>query len=257
MGRAVCDAWRTPPAPRPMTQLESCKLALIVLFFNHYVPGDIFLTGRMSPVKKEMTTSLTFVWVRTLFSFTLGLLNVGLTEDVCSSEAKSQAPTPRCHLSLSYYTPAFTVVVLRHATTHCEETCRRFNWTCSLTWFWTSQLSAVRIGWRSPMIWGCFTVEALPRFPCTSGWKFIPFARTQLCYWSSLLELSRTCRLDSKGLKWICGEIWVMVHQVSVDTTLSVLGKQSIDSLGYCVLRLWRNWFGGLCLTSWPARQTL
>lgn len=56
---------------------------------------------------------LCFVCVRMLFKFTQGILKVGLTEDVCSSESKSPSP-PHCHLSLSYYTPTFTMLALKH-----------------------------------------------------------------------------------------------------------------------------------------------
>lgn len=188
MGRAVCDAWRTPPAPVPMTQLQSCKLALIVLFFDHYVHGDAFLTGRTSPVKKEMMISLTFVWVRMLFSFALGLLKVSLTEDVCSSEAKSQAPTPRCHLSLSYYTPAFTGggSEARHDT--LWENCRLDS--------------------TGPVISRDFWPVNWPDHPAPQGVEIHPIClqRALVLLLAGAIVHCRTCRLDSKGQKLIGGE---------------------------------------------------
>lgn len=88
-----------------------------------------------------------------------------------------------------------------------------FNWTCNLTWFLASQISAVRIGWRPLIIRGMLH-KTLPGSPCTSGWKFIPFACRQLCYWSSLLELLYTpAHVGSTAKAWnwsvVRSESWI------------------------------------------------
>lgn len=110
-------------------------------------------------------------------------------------------------------------MVLQHATTRCEKTA---------TWIQLDLQSHVIFGQSN------FSTEdrlkitndpgnasrlrLCPDHPAPQGVEIHP-----ICLQTALLlELlataivhSRTCRLDSKGLKLICGEICVMVHRVS------------------------------------------
>lgn len=171
-------------------------------FFFKYEPH--FITQFL----KERKFALIAACVRKLFIFTWGILKAGLTEDVCTSEAKSPSPS-HCHLSLSYYAPTFAMLALKHRATGQPD-------LLSLTWFVPIAVSAMGdrlkttddLGSASPL-------RLCVDYPALQGVEIHPICRhaTLLQLGARAIVCSRTRRLDNQ-VKLIHGNIRVIVHRV-------------------------------------------